>query len=454
MTRVLVVDDEREMCELLVEELGARKLDVASATGADAAFARLSEEDFDVVVTDLKMRGTSGIELCDRIVTNRPDVPVIAVTAFGSMETAVATMRAGAFDFLTKPFDMEQLALSVERAAHHRALREEVKRLRQAATARARFEELIGDSPVMDAVYDVVDRIADVDATVLVTGETGTGKELIARAIHRRGRRGGAQMVTINCAAMPERLLESELFGHVRGAFTDARADKKGLFQHAHRGTMFLDEIGEMPLEVQAKLLRALETRTARPVGGAEEVPFDARLIVATNRDLAAAVEEGRLREDLYYRINVVHIEVPPLRARGADALLLAQAFVEQFAEQYRKSVRSISSGVAERFLAYAWPGNVRELRNCVERAVALTRYEELVVEDLPGHVRDYRPSSHVLVAAYDPQDLAPLAEMERRYILRVLEAVAGNKRQAARILGLDRTTLYRKLARYGVEGS
>jgi two-component system, NtrC family, response regulator AtoC len=448
MTRVLVVDDEPAMTEAIAEDLAARHFEVTVPPNADAAFSIVTGGDFDVVVTDLNMRGMSGIELCDRIVANRPDVPVIVVTAFGSMETAIATLRAGAFDFLTKPFEMEQLAIAVERAAQQKQLREEVKRLRGAADETRRFKELVGTSPAMQAVYTLLDRIAETDATALITGETGTGKELAARAIHRRSRRCDAPMVTVNCAAVPANLLESELFGHVRGAFTDARSDRKGLFVQAHTGTLFLDEVGEMPLEMQAKLLRALEARTVRPVGGQQEVAFDVRLVTATHRDLLASIEEGTFREDLYYRIHVVELTMPPLRARGTDVLLLAQTFLEQFAGQDGKPVQRISAAVAERLLAYAWPGNIRELRNCIERAVALARFEEIIVEDLPAQVRDYRPT-HVLVAANDPSELVPLAEVERRYVERVMEAVRGNKRQAAQILGLDRATLYRKLERW-----
>jgi DNA-binding NtrC family response regulator len=448
MTRVLVVEDEQAMADVMAEELRGRQLEVTILSSADAAFAKVMEGDVDVVLTDLNMRGMSGVELCDRVVTNRPDVPVIVVTAFGSMETAVATLRAGAFDFLTKPFEMVQLVVAVERAVQHKFLREEVKRLRAVAEDSKRFGELVGTSPAMKAVYALLDRIAETDATALITGETGTGKDLAARAVHRRSRRSAAPMVTVNCAAIPATLLESELFGHVRGAFTDARSDRKGLFVQADRGTLFLDEIGEMPLEMQAKLLRVLEARTVRPVGGHEELPFDVRLVTATHRDLVASIEEGTFREDLYYRINVVELTMPPLRARATDVLLLAQTFLEQFARQNGKPVQRLASPVAERLLAYAWPGNIRELRNCIERAVALARFEEVIVEDLPAQVRDYR-ATHVLVAANDPSELVPLAEVERRYVERVMEAVGGNKRQAAHVLGLDRATLYRKLERW-----
>jgi two-component system response regulator AtoC len=445
--RILLVDDEAAMRDVLMEELGRRGYAAVARPSADEAFALIAEEDFSVVVTDLNMRGMSGVELCERVVTNRPDIPVIVVTAFGTMETAVATLRAGAFDFLTKPFDVDQLALAIDRAIRDRELREELKRLRRMVAESQRFEELIGTSDAIRVVYDLIDRIAPSDTTVLISGETGTGKELVARAIHRRSKRSAGPLVTLNCAAVPENLLESELFGHVRGAFTDAKADRRGLFIQANGGTLFLDEVGEMPPSMQAKLLRALESRAVRPVGGTSEIAFDVRILAATHRDLVSAIEEGGFREDLYYRINVVEIDVPPLRARGGDALLLAQTFLTELAAKHASGVARLSKGAAERLLAYAWPGNIRELRNAIERAVALARYEEVVVEDLPAHIRDYKPS-HVIVASDDPTDLVPLLEVERRYIERVMQAVAGNKRQAAKILGLDRATLYRRLGR------
>lgn len=448
--RILVVDDEKEMCEVIDEELERRGYETDWLLSADEAFVRLGSQDYDVVVTDLNMRGMNGVELCDRIVRNRPDIPVIVVTGFGSLETAIATLRAGAFDFLTKPFDMEELSIAVERAIQHKELRAEVKRLREAVLPDRGHGEMLGTSAAMRAVHELVDRVAPTEATVLITGETGTGKELVARAIHDRSLRASGPLVTLNCSAVPEPLLESELFGHVRGAFTDARSERKGLFAEAHRGTLFLDEIGEMPLAMQAKLLRAIDSRVIRPVGGNSEVSVDVRVVAATHRDLLTAVEDGLFREDLYYRVNVVRVELPPLRVRGNDILVIAQAMLQRFATQCNKPVTRLSPAVAERLLAYSWPGNIRELRNCVERAVALARFEELVVEDLPEQIRQYK-SSHVLVAADDPEQLVPLVEVERRYIQRVMEAVDGNKRQAARILGLDRTTLYRKLERYGL---
>jgi two-component system response regulator HydG len=450
--RILAVDDDRSMCEVLETGLREHGFEVRWTTSASEALDLLSTAEIDVIVADLNMPEMSGLELCERIVANRPDVPVIVITAFGSLETAVAAIRAGAYDFITKPLDVDALALALERAVQHRSLREEVKRLRLLVDAPRRSDELIGKSPAMDRVRDLLGRIADSDASVLITGESGTGKEVVARVLHRQGRRHAGPFVAINCAAMPEPLLESELFGHVRGAFTDARTARTGLFVQASGGTLLLDELGDLPMALQPKLLRALQERAARPVGGDVEVPFDVRLVATTNRDLESAVEEERFREDLYFRINVIHIPLPPLRARGHDILLLAQHFLVHTAARANKQVTGISSGAAERLMAYDWPGNVRELQNCIERAVALTRFEHITVDDLPEKIRAYR-RSHVLVASDDPSELVPLEEVERRYILRVMEACRGNKTLAAQVLGLGRKTLYRKLEAYARAG-
>ncbi len=450
--RVMVVDDDLEMCALLITGLGRRGFSVAACTSGAEAVEALEQGDVDVLVTDLNMAGMDGLELCRRAAVLRPDVPVVVITAFGSLETAIGGIRAGAWDFVTKPFELDAIALALDRAARHKALTEEVRRLRQAVAATTRFEEMLGRSPAMTRLFDLVDRVADTDATVLVTGESGTGKELVARALHRRSRRRGGPFVPVNCAAVPEALLESELFGHAKGAFTDARAARAGLFLQADGGTLFLDEIGELPLAIQPKLLRAVQERTVRPVGGDREIPFDARIVVATNRDLATAVDEGRFRADLYYRLDVVHVEVPALRARAGDALLLAQHFVERFSARAGKHVVGIARPAAERLLAYEWPGNVRELQNCMERAVALTRFDQVMFEDLPERLRTWSPTQ-LVVPTEDPSELAPMEEVERRYILRVLGAVGGNKTEAARVLGLDRKTLYRKLERYGAMG-
>jgi two-component system response regulator HydG len=446
--RILVVDDDQSMCEVLEESLRRRGFTVSFRTSAAAALEAIAAEELDVLVTDLNMRGMNGIDLCERVARNRPDVPVVVITAFGNMDTAIAAIRAGAYDFITKPFEIDQLKLTLERAIAHRTLREEVKRLRRAVADSRSFEDILGASPAMKAAYDLLDRVTESDASVLVTGESGTGKELVARALHKRGKRKNGPFVAINCSAMPETLLESELFGHARGAFTDARAAHTGLFVQASGGTLFLDEVGEMPLGLQPKLLRALQERTVRPLGSSTEIPFDVRIIAATNRDLDTAVEEKLFREDLYYRINVIHVALPPLRARGSDVLTLAQYFVERFAAMSGKQIVGVSPEAAEKLLAYSWPGNVRELQNTIERAVALARYDKILLEDLPEKVATYR-SSHVLVAGDDPSELVPMEEVERRYILRVLEAVGGNKTLASQVLGLDRKTLYRKLERY-----
>jgi two-component system response regulator HydG len=450
--RVLIVDDEQSMCELLQTALQLRGIDAAWYTSAEEAFQALKAADYDVVLTDLKMPGVSGLELCELIAANRPDVPVVVMTAFGSMETAVAAIRVGAYDFITKPIEMDMLALTLQRAIAHRQLQDKVSVLSKAVERAGGFGEMIGQSPVMQRLYDQLARIADSDVSVLITGESGTGKEVVARAIHKQSRRRNQPFVAVNCAALPDALLESELFGHTRGAFTDARADRKGLFLQAEGGTLLLDEIGEMPGAMQVKLLRALEENTVRPVGGDREIPFDVRVLTATNRDLEADVEEKRFREDLYFRINVVQIDLPPLRARGTDILLLAQHFVDTFRESGKKQVTGISENAAERLLAYSWPGNVRELRNVIERAVALTCYDSIAVEDLPAKIRDYR-SSQVFIGGEDPTELVPLEEIEQRYILHVLRTVGDNKALAARVLGLDRKTLYRKLKQYGVGG-
>jgi two-component system response regulator HydG len=447
--RVLVVDDDRRMCELLEAGLGKKGFHVSWRQSADEAFDDIGIADVEVVVTDLNMKGTNGLQFCERVVASFPDVPVIVITAFGSLETAVAAIRVGAYDFITKPFEIDELLFALDRAIQHKRLRDEVKRLRREVRGDRGIDEFIGTSEAMRQLQDMIGRIADSDASVLVTGESGTGKELVARALHRSGPRHEGPFVAINCAAMPETLLESELFGHARGAFTDARSARNGLFVQANGGVLFLDEIGELPLGLQPKLLRALQERVVRPLGSDTEVAFDARVVAASNRDLASAVEDGRFREDLFFRINVIHLELPPLRSRAGDVLLLAQDFVRRLCARSGKKVDGLSPQAAEKLLAYPWPGNVRELQNCIERAVTLARYDQIMVDDLPEKIRSYR-RSHVLVASDDPSELVPMEEVERRYILRVMEAVAGNKTLAARILGFDRKTLYRKLERYG----
>jgi two-component system response regulator HydG len=448
--RVLIIDDDESMCEVLREALTQREFEVTCRGSADEGLRILTEQDFDVVVTDVNMPTMTGVDLCRRIIANREDLPVVVMTAFGSMETSVLAIRAGAYDFVTKPFEIDDLVLTLERALKHRALRQEVKRLKTAVDDAHRFDEILGASPPMKKVYDLISRVAESDTSVLITGESGTGKELVARALHQRSARREGAFVAINCAAMPEPLLESELFGHVKGAFTDARQGRTGLFVKASRGTLFLDEIGEMPAGMQAKLLRALQERSVRPVGGETEVSFDTRILAATNRDLETEVEEKRFREDLFYRINVVRIHVPPLRVRGSDVLMHAQYYLKRYSSQGKGKVVGMTSAAADKLLGYGWPGNVRELQNCIERAVALARLDQLGVDDLPEKIREFK-STRVVVESDDPADLLPMEEVERRYVLRVLEAVGGNKTMASQVLGFDRRTLYRKLDGYGL---
>jgi DNA-binding NtrC family response regulator len=449
--RALVVDDDQATCRMIEVGLKADGHAVAIARNVREAIEQAQVFEPEVVLTDLNMGSASGLDLCRNFADSWPDVPVIVVTAFGSLDTAVEAMRAGAYDFITKPFDIQALTLLVERANQHRRLQSEVKRLRAAVGQAGWGDDIIGTSAPISELRSMLERVSNTEATVLITGETGTGKEVAARALHQRGKRKSGPFVAVNCSALPHALLESELFGHVRGAFTDARSSRAGLFLEADRGTLFLDEIGEVPLDVQVKLLRALEERRVRPVGGDAEIGFDARIIAATNRDLEQAVQDGIFREDLFYRLNVVHVAMPALRSRGSDVLLLGQHFVTHFAAQANLGVIGISKTAAEKLLAYPWPGNIRELRNAIERAVALTRFDHISAEDLPARIKDFE-ARHVLVAGDDLEELVSLEEVEKRYILKVLQAAGGNKSLAAKQLGVGRRTLYRKLGEYGVE--
>jgi DNA-binding NtrC family response regulator len=449
-TRVLVVDDDPAMCAMLEARLGNRSLDVTTRTTSAGALELVNREDFDALVTDINMKGSTGLDLCRRVVESRPTLPVILITAFGTMEMAIQAIRAGAYDFLPKPFEIDQLVVAIERGVTLSRLKDEVLRLRRAVADTQSFDDLVGASPKMSELYALLEKVAASDAPVLVTGESGTGKELVARALHKKGPRAKGPFVAVNCAAMPESLLESELFGHVKGAFTDAKFSKTGLFVSASAGTIFLDEIGELPLGLQPKLLRALQEHKVRPVGGTTEVAFDARVVTATNRDLETMVEEREFREDLFFRINVIQVPLPPLRARGGDVLILAQYFLERIAARANKRVLGFSPDAAQKIMSYTWPGNVRELENSVERAVALASFDKISISDLPDKVRAYR-STNIVVAGDDPTELVSLDEMDRRYVARVVESVSGNKSAAARILHIERKTLHRMLRRWGM---
>jgi two-component system response regulator HydG len=445
---VLVVDDDAGMCAMLSSRLTNRGFRVVTASTGTDAIEIVQHDDIEVVVSDVNMKGMNGVELCQRLLEHRPQLPVVLITAFGSMELAIQAIRAGAYDFVPKPFEIDQLVMAIERGATLARLTDEVQRLRR-AVAPVGFGELIGESPRMAELYTLLGKIAASSAPVLITGESGTGKELVSRAIHASGERAGGPFIAVNCAAMPAQLLESELFGHDKGAFTDAKTAKPGLFVAARGGTIFLDEIGELPLEVQPKLLRALQEHAVRPVGATSEVAFDARLIAATNRNLETMVEDHTFREDLYFRINVLSVELPPLRNRGGDVLVLASHFLDRIAARARKRIVGFSPEAAQKLMAYVWPGNVRELENCIERAVALASFDQIAVGDLPEKIRAFR-STQIVLSSDDPSSFVTLDELERRYVARVLDGMNGNKAAAARVLGIERKTLYRMLERWG----
>ncbi len=438
----LVVDDDPSLCAIVEETLANHGYRVTLAATPEDVSALLEADDVDVVLTDVRMQGVCGVDLCARIVGSGCDVPVVVMTAFGSLDNAVGAIRAGAYDYVTKPLDITELTVTLDRAVAERTLRKEARRLRGEATAPS-FEDMVGTSPEMAKIFALIERVAATDAAVLVTGESGSGKELVARAIHTRSSRGQGPFVAINCAAMPESLLESELFGHTRGAFTDARQARHGLFIKAKGGTLFLDEIGEMPLGMQAKLLRALQERKVRPVGGDDEVAFDARILAATNLHLEDEVAGKRFREDLFFRINVVQIAVPALRQRGCDVLRLASHILRTYQPPERKMV-GFTPAVIRAFLGYSWPGNIRELQNCIQRAIAIAEYDHVTIQDLPEAMRTAPdPATSEVVPN---SELISIEELEQRYIHQVLKATDNNKTLAARILGFDRRTLYRKL--------
>lgn len=446
--RVFVLDDDRDTCELIEANLKQRGCKVMWALDANETYEKLRTEEVDVLLSDLELEHTTGLDVCKHVAGTHPDLPVIVITGHNDMKSAVGALRAGAFDFIIKPIDFDALSIAVERAIQHRELHAEVRRLREATELGSKDRAIVGESKAMAKVYELIDRVADADASVLIAGESGTGKELVARALHEGGSRADQPFLAINCAAIPANLLESELFGHVRGAFTDAKTAKRGLLLDAGKGTVFLDEIGEMPLELQPKLLRVIQERSVRPVGGSSESPVEARFICATNRDIEDEIESGRFREDLFYRLNVVQIDLPPLRSRGNDILLLAQHFLNRFAKKAGKAVTGIAPEAAKQLLSYEWPGNVRQLENTIERAVTLTQHNALTTNDLPERIAE---SKNVNTSLFDmdAEYAISLAELEKRYIQKILELSKGNKTRAAQVLGLDRRTLYRKLERY-----
>ncbi len=442
--RLFVVDDDADLAAFLQELLAAAGHQVTVFSDGASALAAVEERAPDLVVTDMNMVGMDGFELIERVRAFDPRVSVIAITAFGSIETAVRALRLGAYDFVTKPFEPQTLRVAVDRALEATALRSEVRRLRsEVGEARFLVGGMVGRSNALAEISDLVKRVADTQANVLVTGPSGCGKELIARALHAESRRAAGPFVPINCAAIPDTLLESELFGVVRGAFTDAKVDRPGLLREAQGGTVFLDEIGDLPLSLQTKLLRVLAEREVRPVGGTKLERFDARVVTATHHDLRKAVADGRFRADLFYRLAVIDIGVPPLRDRPEDVVPLAEHFLRRMAARSGRSLRGFSGAAVRMMEAYHWPGNVRELENAVERAVALAREEWVSPDDLPASLT--HPAAPDFLTAAAEREMT-LDELTMAYVHRVLERTGNNKKRTARLLGVDRRTIQRWL--------
>jgi DNA-binding NtrC family response regulator len=443
---ILIVDDEdatRQLCRDIASEIG---LEVRTASTTDEALEILEQSPVDIVVTDLKVPELGGIELLKHIRTNQPNTSVMMLTQYGTIETAVAATQLGAKDYVTKPFHLQELRTKIERLVQSAELDHENRILREQLRTRPGFGGLIGVSAKMQRVYKMIEKVSQHKHPVLILGESGTGKELVARSIHFLGIRQSKPFVPVDCSGLVATLIESELFGHVKGAFTGAQHARTGLLEAGNGGTVFLDEIGDLPLDLQSKLLRVLQEREIRPVGGIERVRIDLRIIAATNRDLESAARTGAFRQDLYFRLNVVQIKLPPLRERKSDIPLLVNSFLEKFGDPERP-IRTISEDAMRRLMAYDWPGNVRELENAVERAVALGSGPILHIGDLPSNLQQDSNEKTL-----DSNELTTIEEMERRFILRALRETNGDKLAAARLLGIGKTTLYRKLKQYGPE--
>ncbi|HEX6126400.1 MAG TPA: sigma-54 dependent transcriptional regulator [Pyrinomonadaceae bacterium] len=443
---ILVVEDEEVMRSILRRLLESSGHDVITADSAESALAAFAENDVAATITDIKMSGMDGIQLLDRIKDIDPDALVVIMTAYSSVDSAVAALRKGAYDYVTKPFVNEDLLQTVRNAITQRELFRENRALRRELNRQYTFSEIIGKSDSLQEIFTLVQKVADTNANILIQGESGTGKELIARAIHLNSGRSSQPFLAVNCGALPESILESELFGHTKGSFTGAVSDKKGLFRSASGGTLFLDEIGEMPMPLQVKLLRALQEHEVTPVGAAFPVAFDARIIAATNRNLEEEVKENRFREDLFYRLNVIEMTIPPLRERREDVPLLAKHFAAKSARNQNAAEKIITREAFSALSAYDWPGNVRELENAIERSFILSG-DEIDVDSLPAKVRE--AAAHSFVSRDDENFRPTLDEVERRYLMEVLGSVKHDKVKAANILGIDLSTLYRKLKRY-----
>lgn len=451
VARVLLVDDEINMAKTQAKILQRKGYVVETASNGREALRLLEETSFDVVITDLKMPTMDGMQLLREMNVKERGCAVIVLTGHGTIESAVEAMQRGAADYLTKPCNPEEMLLKVDKLLETKRLREEVEQLRREMRAFKKFGELIGQSPVMRNIYLTIAAVSQNKSTVLVTGESGTGKELVARTIHRQAPWAERPFVAINCGAMSETLLDSQLFGHRRGAFTGAIADHNGVFQTADGGTLFLDEISEIPFSLQVKFLRAIQEKEVTPLGSTRPVKVDVRIVAASNQDLDDAVRKGTFREDLFYRLNVVPIHLPPLRERREDIPLLIEHFVSTFSTEYKVEPKKVASEALEKLKAYPWPGNIRELQNVIERLFALSRSNEITLTDLPAPIAGFEEKP---LHFYDRAELPTLEEMERSLILAALQKSHGNKNEAARLLAIDRQRLYRKIEKYEIEGA
>lgn len=445
--RILVVDDEINIRGALVTLLEKKGYQVRGAGTGEDALEQLETATADLVLTDLKMPGMGGMEFLRRLKQKWPDTEVLVMTAYGSIDTAVEAMRCGAYDYLTKPIDRERFPLAVEKALERHALAIENKQLKDRLETRTRFDHMVGESEPMQRLYSLVDMVADSDVTVLLMGESGTGKELVARAIHHKSHRAGGPFVTLNCGALPENLFESELFGYEKGAFTGATMNKMGRFELADGGTLLLDEVGELSLKSQVDFLRVLETKEFRRLGGTKIVKVDTRIIAATNRNLEEAVKRGDFREDLYYRLNVVPIRLPPLRERGDDIPLLADRFLEEFSGQHHREPKEVSREAMRLLRLYAWPGNIRQLRNLIERMVVTVKDPLLQPEHLPEEIQASREDARTMVVSLG----SSLKEIEREAIRRTLAEVTNHREKAAKLLGISLRALQYKIKEYGI---
>jgi len=443
--KILLVDDDRNLIELVKMRLESANYEVTTALDEEAALEAVKSQVFDLSLVDLQLVHQDGIWLMEEIHLISPEMPVIILTAYGSIESAVEAMKRGAYNYLTKPFDHRDLLLQIERALENRRLTTEIKRLRVLLEERYDFANIVARSEKMQKVLEVVSRIANTESTVYIHGESGTGKELIAKAIHLASERRNKSFVAINCAAIPETLMESELFGHEKGAFTGAVRSTKGLLTQAHEGTIFLDEIGDMSLPIQAKLLRVLQERQFYPVGSEKPIEVDVRVIVATQKDLEAQVKQGQFREDLFYRIHVIPIHLPPLRERKEDIPLLVKHFLNKFSQQMKKEVKGVAPMAMQRLMLYDWPGNVRELENTIEYTVAMSQ-QDVITEDLILQTKILVPQGS-LKPIKDARD-----EFERKYLIQLLELCEGNVSKAANLAGKHRTDFYDLLKKHNLQ--